>query len=438
MSDEVVEGTTIVQRDALGTATRVDRRHPTLTIHAPDGTARTVRVEEEIVLGSASDATVQLVDPHVSRVHASVELRDDGAWITDLSSRNGTWVDDVRVERARLHDGAWIRVGETRVRVDYEAAPSPVRLWPVDTFGPLFGRSVAMRELFVRLDKAARSDATVLLTGETGTGKDLAARAIHEASHRAHQPLSILDCGALSRGILESELFGHARGAFTGAHADRAGVIEAADGGTVFLDEIGELPLDLQPKLLRVLESRTLRRLGEHEPRAVDVRFVAATHRDLRAMVNDGAFREDLYFRLAVLTARLPPLRDRLEDLVPLAERLAPEGRGLVIDEAIARDLRGRAWRGNVRELRNHVERLALFGVEMPAALRVPPADPGLPAVPLDRPFHEVREAWVDHLETGYLGGVLEKTGGNVAEAAREAGLNRSYFYRLLKKHGLA
>lgn len=431
--------TTVVTRDHQGRATKVERRLPHLTVHAHgEDTPRSVRVEDEIVLGTSPDVGVRLADPHVSRMHAQIEIRDDGAWLTDLSSLNGTWVDRVRVERARLHDGAWIQLGSSRIEVRYEAQPTPVKLWPVEMYGPMYGRSVAMRLAFQQLDRAARSDLTVLLQGETGTGKDLAARAIHEASHRGHAPFAVVDCGALSRGILESELFGHAAGAFTGAVDERAGTVEAAQGGTVFLDEIGELPLDLQPKLLRLLETREIRRVGENQARPVDVRFLAATHRDLRSMVNEGSFREDLYFRLAVLAVRIPPLRDRVDDIEGLARRLLPEGSEVELSESTITDLRGRAWRGNVRELRNHVERLALFGDDLPASLLVPARESHLPAVPLDRPFHTVREEWVDHLERGYVAGVLEQANGNVAEAARLAGLNRSYFYRLLRKHALA
>lgn len=430
--------TTIVTRDHLGTPTHFERRFPALSILEPGANEpRVLRVEDELVIGSAPGLAVRLEDPRASRMHAQIELRDDGAWITDLSSLNGTWVESVRVERARLHHGAWIHIGGSRIRVDYEAHPTPVKLWPVDSFGPLLGRSVAMRQVFHQLDRAARSDATTLILGETGTGKDLAARAIHEASDRARAPMSVIDCGALSPQLLESELFGHVRGAFTGAIGDRPGAIEAADGGTVFLDEIGELLLELQPKLLRVLESRTVRRVGENEPRPVDVRFVAATHRDLRSMVNEGSFREDLYFRLAVLSVRLPPLRKRSDDLPMLVERLLPEGSDVEVDDRLLSELRTRAWRGNIRELRNHVERLALFGRELPPGLLTTAAEAALPDPPLDRPFHEVRAEWVDHLELRYLRGILERSDGNIAEAARSAGLNRSYLYRLLKKHSL-
>jgi transcriptional regulator with GAF, ATPase, and Fis domain len=345
---------------------------------------------------------------------------------------------------------ARIRVGRTDVVLRYPAQASPVELWPDERFGGLIGASTPMRELFAQMSRVAQSDAPALILGETGTGKELAARAIHDASARASGPFVIVDCAALAGSLIEGELFGHARGAFTGAVASRAGSFEAANGGTIFLDEIGELPPELQPKLLRVLESRTVKRLGESEHRSIDVRLVAATHRDLRHMVNAGAFREDLYFRIAVLPLVLPPLRARQED-VPLLFNHFLAGRRTV-EPVSERDLAEMPWLGNVRELRNFVERACAIGGARDAlqstaataasaavaAGQASPA-PGAAASPIafEQPFKEFRERWIDHGEREYLRRLLERCGRNVPLAAEQAGLDRTYVYRLIRKHGL-
>jgi len=275
-----------------------------------------------VVIGSQAGVDLVLDDPAVSRFHCEIAIDGGRARLRDLGSRNGTSVDGVVVRDADLHAGAKILVGRTRLR--FEVEPDHVRI-PVSerrSFGRLVGATPAMRAVFAILERAAAGDATVLLEGETGTGKDAAAESIHEQSARRAKPLRVIDCGALPAQLIESELFGHERGAFTGAAAARAGAFEAADGGTVFLDEIGELPIELQPKLLRVLERREVKRLGATEHRAVDVRVIAATNRDLREEINARRFRPDLYWRLAVVTVVLPPLRDRSEDLPLLVDNL--------------------------------------------------------------------------------------------------------------------
>jgi transcriptional regulator with GAF, ATPase, and Fis domain len=316
-------------------------------------------------------------------------------------------------------------------------------LWPGDRFGPLIGRSAPMREIFGTVARVAATDSTVLLHGETGTGKEVVARAVHEASPRAGGAFVIIDCGALPETLLDSELFGHARGAFTGAQVARAGAIETAAGGTVFLDEIGELPLALQPKLLRVIESRTVRRLGESNHRAVDVRFVAATHRDLREMVNAGAFREDLYFRLAVVPLEIPPLRSRLEDIPILVEHfLAQLGRGAALEPLVVNELASRPWIGNVRELRNFVERAVALGSAQALAMSRGGAEPTTTRIPfpeslLAMSFRDAREHAMDELERAYVQSLLARHDRNVAVAAAAAGLDKSYVHKLMRKHGL-
>jgi transcriptional regulator with GAF, ATPase, and Fis domain len=436
---------TQVQAPPAHYATRTLR--PRIQVQWTDrGGAHTSDLEGRVVVGSAVDSGIVVDDPAVSRIHAELELRDDGLWIRDLSSRNGTFIEGVLVGLARVPERGSARVGSTSLVFRRESTPAPVDLWPIDQFGPLLGGSVIMRELFARLARIARTDSTILVQGETGTGKELVAQAIHEASPRAKQPFVVVDCASLPENLLEAELFGHARGAFTGAAAARAGAIEAADKGTVFLDEVGELPLALQPKLLRALESRTVRRLGENTHRKIDVRFLSATHRDLRTMVNEGTFREDLYFRLAVIPIQLPPLRERAEDVPMLMRSFTPPGTALgpeILDEVTRRP-----WRGNVRELRNFVERVVALGSKDALSMATGTGSPGGAAPTkgvdpsweslmgtLDRPLRETRTHWLDAMERAYVHRLLERHGGNVARAAEAAGVDRTHLYRLIRKH---
>jgi DNA-binding NtrC family response regulator len=336
-------------------------------------------------------------------------------------------------------------------------AGAPVRLETTDSgrtkvtgddrFGRMLGRSTAMQTVFEVLSKAAPSDATILLEGETGTGKEVSAEAIHLGSSRKDKPFLVVDCGAMPPNLLESELFGHERGAFTGAVSSRQGVFEAAGGGTVFLDEIGELSIDLQPKLLRVLERREVRRVGTNNHVPVNVRLVAATNRSLRDQVAAGKFRSDLYYRLAVVEVKLPPLRERLSDLAILVDHIV---RGLgAVDAATAARVRspefvealGRhTWPGNIRELRNYLERcvaLRDFAPPRSATGSMPSVSGPESAVNVGQPLREAREAWVSAFERRYLEELLRQHENRVSAAARAAGVDRIYFYRLLWKHGL-
>jgi len=429
---------TELRRDQPG---RPVRSWPELSWHDETGTHKCV-VTGRTTIGSAPGAQVRVTDREVSRLHAELDPTDRGTWVRDLGSRNGVFVDNLQVAAAMLPDGARIRVGRTDVVLRYPPEASPVELWPEERFGALIGASTAMRELFAQMSRVAQTDAPVMILGETGTGKELAARAIHDQSVRAGGPFVIVDCAALASSLIEGELFGHTRGAFTGAVASRAGSFEAANGGTIFLDEIGELPLELQPKLLRVLESRAVKRLGETEHRSIDVRLVSATHRDLRRMVNAGAFREDLYFRMAVLPLMLPPLRERKDD-IPVLFRHFLGGRRPV-EPVSDRELAEMPWLGNVRELRNFVERACAIGAKTVSrsaaavgAADDSPSSPDAPPVPFNQPFKEFRERWIDHGEREYLRRLLERHGRNVPAAAEEAGLDRTYVYRLIRKHGL-
>jgi transcriptional regulator with GAF, ATPase, and Fis domain len=433
---------TVVQRDALGATLSATRRRPQVSWHDHAG-PHAAALDGRAVLGAAPGVDLVVSDPAVSRLHVEFEARDDGVWVRDLGSRNGTFVEGVLVQAARVPDGGRVQVGSTAVTVSYEPAPSPVDLFPDNRFGPLLGRSMAMRELFAKLARIAGTDSTVLIQGETGTGKELVAEALHQASARVDQPFVIVDCGALPENLLEAELFGHAKGAFTGAANARAGAFEAAEGGTVFLDEIGEMPLAMQPKLLRAIESRTVRRIGESTYRKVSVRIVSATHRDLRTMVNSGAFREDLYFRLAVLPVTIPPLRGRTEDIPLLVQHFLPPGAAGQLPNELMRELTARPWLGNVRELRNFVERAVALGAKEALAMtsdgqRRPDTDAkALPAVDLDQPFKDLRERWLDHLERAYIAGLLQRHQWNVSAVAQAAGLDRTYVHRLIRKHEL-
>ena len=440
---------TASQQDALGYDQGLMRRHPQVSWTDGGGQLTTRVIESRTVVGTAPDVDLVLADPAVSRLHAELDPQESGLWVRDLSSRNGTYVEGIRVTAACVPDGARLRLGDSQLWVKYPPAATPVELWPAPEFGALVGPSVKMRELFARLARMATSSAPVLIEGETGTGKELAARALHDASPRADGPFVIIDCGALPENLLEAELFGHARGAFTGAVEARAGAIAAADGGTVFLDEIGELPLSMQPKLLRVLETRTVRRLGETHYRSIDVRFVSATHRDLRTMANARAFREDLYFRLAVLPVTIPPLRERPGDIVALVRRFLPADVAGTVTPDLLRELVSRPWLGNVRELRNFLERALTLGprealsfVAVAAGGAGAGGGPGFVAPRLTEdmialPYKELRERILNQIERAYVEALLSRHTGNVSAAADAAGLNRTYLHRLIRRHGL-
>ena len=407
----------------------------------PDKGAELRATRAEISVGTLESNDLRLADPTISRNHLAIEARPDGFRLRDLGSTNGTFVAGVRVGEAVVQPGVDIELGETRLRLAAISDPFDVPLYKGDRFGPLLGASVAMRQVFALLDRAAQTQATVLLLGETGTGKDLAAEAIHQASPRSAGPFVVVDCGAIPEALIESELFGHERGAFTGAVEKRTGAFEAAHGGTVFLDEVGELPLALQPKLLRVLERRVIKPIGSNTGKEVDVRVVAATNRDLRAEVNRGAFREDLFFRLSVITVRMPPLRERREDIEGLAQSflrtVAPSQPEL--PAGLRQRLAAHHWPGNVRELRNAVERAVAMGEHWTLGDHPAPAAAGaeLPEADPRLPFKEAKQRLVERFERPYLEKLLAATAGNVSAAARQAGLDRVHLLKLLRRHGL-
>ncbi|MFT3772629.1 MAG: sigma-54 dependent transcriptional regulator [Minicystis sp.] len=323
-----------------------------------------------------------------------------------------------------------------------------------DSYGEIVGRSPAMKAVYQMIDRVAPTDATVLVLGETGTGKELVARALHERSSRAAKRMVAINCAAIPRSLIESELFGHARGSFTGATADRPGLFEEASGSTLFLDEIGELRTTVQAKLTRVLEERLVRRIGEARERKVDVRLVAATHRDLRAMVKAGSFREDLWFRLNVCAIELPPLRARVEDIPLLAQRFlaerAPQARSSAtrFSPAAMNALLAYRWPGNVRELRAAVERAAIIETTREIQLEsLPPELQGATPLRLTSSsdvdlatltYREAVDASREETNRRYLEAVLRRFHGDVTAAAAHAGIERESFYRLLRRSGLA
>ena len=396
--------------------------------------------KQTIGIGTHPSNELRLNDETVSRFHARISQDEKGLSVRDLGSLNGSHLGDNRIESAWLRNDDTLRVGQTKLRIERLAEGFDVVLSPNTQFGEMLGQSANMRQLFALLERIGPTEASVVLEGESGTGKDLAARAIHATSKRQAAPFVVFDCGAVAPGLIESELFGHVRGAFTSAASDRAGVFETGQGGSVFIDEIGELPLDLQPKLLRVLEQKEVRRLGDNKMRPVDVRVIAATNRDLEREVEAKRFREDLFYRLAVVRVHIPPLRDRREDIPLLIDRflqeLAGEGPAPTLNPAVRAALCRRQWPGNVRELRNAVAR-AVYLPEADALRAQSMAQISVDEVDTEVPYKVAKERLTTAFERRYLGALLAGTNGNVSQAAKKSGINRTHLQAMLKRHGL-
>jgi transcriptional regulator with GAF, ATPase, and Fis domain len=394
-------------------------------------------------VGKSAACRLQLSDPKVSRRHAAFDVVGDALRVVDLGSTNGTLVGELRVGDALLRGGEAVRVGDTTLKVE-RGAPVTVAASAASKFGRTLGVSPQMRRLYPLCERLAASDVPVLILGETGTGKEVLAESLHERSARAGRPFVVFDCTAVPPELMEAALFGHERGAFTGAVGSQKGLFELADGGTLFIDEIGELGPALQPKLLRALDRSEIRRLGGTEWTRVDVRLMAATRRDLEKEIQAGRFRDDLYYRLAVARVELPPLRERQGDVALLAEafwrQLGPHA------GALPHDLRMRfesySWPGNVRELRNAIaKRLALGDLDEPG-----PSRPSAPApaeadvlahvLALDLPLGEARDLVVEEFERRYLQKMMAKHEGDATRAAAEAGVARRYFQLLRTRRG--
>jgi len=449
MGDELrsKSGRTVTAGDLLA---EFEVRHVTLRVENGPQKGRTWSSDgaRSCSIGSHASCELMLDDPTVSRFHC--ELRIDGrrARIRDTGSHNGTYVDGVQLVEGYVRNGARVRLGRSVVRVEVRDDTSRAEVSERDSFGAMLGTSPAMRRTFPLFERAAGSDASVILEGETGVGKSLAARCIHDQGARAKGPFVAVNCGAIPATLLESELFGHEKGAFTSADARRIGAFEEAHGGTLFLDEIGELPIDLQPKLLGALESREIRRLGGSKAIPVDVRLIVATNRSLRAEVNANRFRSDLYYRLAVLSIEQPPLRERAAD-IPLLARSILRGLGakdaqiasLCSDEFFEQLARA-PWPGNIRELRNYLERCLVFNEALPVdvPLSGDGGDGSGDAAERDEylslPYADARDRALRQFERRYLQRLIDDH-DKAVDAAASAGIDRTYFYRLLRRHGM-
>lgn len=408
-------------------------------VEGPDAGAKLRAPTSEISVGTAPGNDLVLRDPTVSRHHFSTAATPQGFLLRDLGSSNGTWIGDARIVQGYIKDGARVRIGRTTLRIEQLDEDICEVLSADERFGSLLGGSDAMRRIFAALPKLANSDSTVLLEGETGTGKGVLAAAIHEASPRGTGPFVVLDCTAIPPTLIESELFGHVKGAFTGAATDRAGAFEQARDGTIFIDEIGELPLDMQPKLLRALEERTVKRVGGNQRIKIDARVISATNRDLRVEVNRGSFRPDLYYRLNVVRLQIPPLRERIGDIERLVRHfhneIAPDR---PISEGMLAFFRRQSWPGNIRELRAAVERTILLDDPAFMALEHEPVkSTGQDDLDLDIPFRVAKEHAANAWEERYVRALMAKAKGNLSEAARLARTDRGYLRTLLRKHGV-
>jgi two-component system nitrogen regulation response regulator GlnG len=390
-----------------------------------------------------------LDDPRTSGVHLELRRVGDRVHVRDAGSTNGTWIGAHRVMEIDLAVGGELTVGGTALRLDFDDAAIPVRRSTAHSFGDMVGSSPEMLELFATLGRIAPKDLTVLVQGETGTGKEEVARALHSHSPRSAGPFIVIDATSLPQSLAESLLFGHERGAFTGADQRRAGLFEAGHGGTVFLDEVGELPEAIQAKFLRVLERREVTRVGGTTPVKVDVRVVAATHRDLRHEIDAGRFREDLFYRLAQMRLVLPPLRDRPADVAVLCAKILREiagsGPPLTLESSALAQLETLPWPGNVRELRNVLVRAAALASGR-VIQRADVAGEGLgfrgareerAALDLSGPFAAAKERAVDRFESAYLAALMRRCAGNLSLAARESDVARNHLRDLLKKRGL-
>ncbi len=382
----------------------------------------------ELTVGSAPNCDIVIAVEGVSRKHASFLLHGKRVQVSDLGSTNGIRFLGARVNQAQVPVGGSVQMGQAVVRFVVQET-SQARPFQPELAGML-GHAPSMQKLFAELSKCAPTDSTVLLLGESGTGKEVVAAAVHSLSRRSERPFVVFDCAGVNPNLIESELFGHVRGAFSGAVSDRAGALETAENGTLFIDEVGELPIDLQPKLLRALESREFRRVGATATQRCEARIVAATHRDLEARVAQGFFRLDLFYRLAVMVLNIPPLRARLEDIPHLVRKFVRElvGFDVPLSPVTMAELQSAPWPGNVRELRNAVQRVVALGSVSTSASQADPEAVG---------FAERREQAIALFEREFLVALMAETQGNASLAARKAGIARSQLYRLLAKHKL-
>ena len=420
---------------------RIPRRPIGAVIKAPGAKAKPpfyALREGTCTIGSATSSDLVVSDPTVSRRHATIELVSEGVTVTDLGSRNGTFHLGNRFEKMTLPLGSSIRVGGVTVTFEADTIALAGMVLDEQSFRGMVGTSIAMRRVFAMLARLEGSLVPVVVLGESGVGKELIARAIHEGT-RADAPFVAVNCAAIPRELVTSELFGHRRGAFTGAIESRRGAFELADGGTLFLDEVGELPLEMQPVLLRALESGEIRPVGEEKTRQVNVRLVCATNRDLHEEVKAGRFREDLFFRIAVVTIEVPPLRERPDDVEVLAHLFARAHGAVELPAETMSQLKSHDWPGNVRELRNSIAAYYALG-ELPAKISQNRSllDNALAdLVDLGRPYASQKEELADRFTRIYLQALLAQTQFNQTTAAKVAGLDRTHLGRMLARYGL-
>ena len=433
-----------VHSEALEGGVAATGRCQVVVVEGPD-TGRAVDVgDEEIIIGTWDGCDLVLTDDRVSRHHLAVRVEEGRFVARDLGSLNGTLYEGAKITESTVPPGATLKVGRSFLRIQpraqlMEVAPSQAR-----RFGDLVAESLVMREVIAVLELASESEVTVLLEGETGTGKELAARAIHEASARRKGPFVVIDCGALPATLLESELFGHVKGAFTGASNNRKGAFVRANTGTIFLDELSGVPPEVQSRLLRVIEERRVRPVGADRERDVDVRIIAASTRRLEKSVAEGTFRPDLYYRLSVVRISLPSLRQRREDIGPVVKELLRR-RGMeagVMDGPNMHRLMAHDWPGNVRGLRNVIGRAVALspGAESFADLRLSvmaaESETAL-SVRTDLPFADAKAMVLSNFEQRYLRDVMARCDNNISAAARDADVDRKHFKTLLRKHDL-
>lgn len=403
--------------------------------------------EGETTIGSDATSSIAVDDKTVSRRHCAIIRSENQLCIRDLHSTNGTAVDGVSVETAYLRPGMKLRVGNAVFSVEVGYAPLAAEEMRPTGFRGLVGQSPQMRAIFSAREQLVNSNVTLLIHGETGTGKSALARSVHQASSRRDEPFIVFDCGAVSASLIESELFGHEKGSFTGADRQRVGAIEAAGSGMLFIDELTELPLDLQPKLLRALEEKQFCRVGSHEQRPVKCRIIAASQHDVWERCEAGKFRRDLYYRLAVVLVPLPPLRERKQDLKQIVDHLlltmeAPFLGFNHLPESVRQQIEDHDWPGNVRELRNFLERYIVTRTEVP--LRITPHQPPPPAkgtplagLDLQRSFKDLKNEILERFERAYLVDLLQRAEHNVSQAAKLSGIARRNLHDMLMKHGL-
>jgi DNA-binding NtrC family response regulator len=420
----------------------VNVRRCRLEVVAGADVGKIIELAQPSIMIGRTGADLTLNDPKVSGLHCELRLQADGYRLRDLGSTNGTHVKGVRIIDGFIPPGATIQIGKSAVVFDPLDESVSVPLWHESRLHSLIGGSASMRHMFDMINRFAQSDATVLIQGETGAGKEGVADAIHQCSPRRNGPFVVLDCSAIPEQLFEDQIFGHEQGAFTGAGRATVGVFEAAHTGTLFLDEIGELPLDVQSKLLRAVETRKVRRIGSTKVIASDVRIIAATNRDLATEVNRGTFRSDLFYRLSVAKLSVPALRERREDIPLLVEHflrqlVATHGDPRLPEDFAARAQR-HAWPGNVRELRNAVERAVLLPNHPTLGFEAPPKkDSQFGEVDIDVPFKVAKQKLVDEFDRKYLEALLEAHDNNISAAARAAGIERMSIYKMIRRLGL-